>query len=250
MTSEYRLITIPPSHYCEKARWALDRVKVAYREEGHPPLLHWRAVKAAGGVRTVPVLVTGDEVLTDSTDILQFLDATYTEAWRPYPMDSGLRVQCEELEDVFDTRLGPHTRRVAYFHLLPNRKLLTEAVSPGVGGVELATFKVVLPVVRWLMRRGMNITPVSAQRSLDRVRTVFESVAEKIADGRRFLVGDRFTAADLTFAALAAPVLLPRNYGSALPALDAVPGEFLALIEEFRSLPAGEFALRMYRDLR
>jgi glutathione S-transferase len=165
-------------------------------------------------------------------------------------MDSGLRVQCEELEDVFDTRLGPHTRRVAYFHLLPNRKLLTEAVSPGVGGVELATFKVVLPVVRWLMRRGMNITPVSAQRSLDRVRTVFESVAEKIADGRRFLVGDRFTAADLTFAALAAPVLLPRNYGSALPALDAVPGEFLALIEEFRSLPAGEFALRMYRDLR
>jgi len=250
VSTEYRLITIPPSHYCEKARWALDRVGVSYREEGHPPLLHLRAVKAAGGVSSTPVLVTDDDVLSDSTDILQYLDAKYTDAWRPYPMDSDLRVECEELEDVFDTRLGPHTRRVAYFHLLPQRKLLTEAVSPGVGRGELVTFKILLPVVRWLMRRSMNITPVSAQRSLDRVRTVFEMVAERLVGGRRFLIGDRFTAADLTFAALAAPVLLPRNYGSVLPALDAVPAEYLALIEEFRSLPAGAFALRMYRDLR
>ena len=29
------LITIPISHYCEKARWALDRAGVAYRERAH-----------------------------------------------------------------------------------------------------------------------------------------------------------------------------------------------------------------------
>ncbi len=28
MDSSYRLITIPPSHYCEKARWALDYLGV------------------------------------------------------------------------------------------------------------------------------------------------------------------------------------------------------------------------------
>ena len=26
MDSSYRLVTIPASHYCEKARWALDRL--------------------------------------------------------------------------------------------------------------------------------------------------------------------------------------------------------------------------------
>ena len=39
------LITIPLSHYCEKARWALDRVALPYREEPHAPLLHRLATK-------------------------------------------------------------------------------------------------------------------------------------------------------------------------------------------------------------
>ena len=30
-----RLVTIPISHYCEKARWALERAGIAYREERH-----------------------------------------------------------------------------------------------------------------------------------------------------------------------------------------------------------------------
>ena len=59
-----------------------------------------------------------------------------------------------------------------------------------------------------------------------------------------------FSAADLTFAALAAPVLLPRSYGSPLPSLDELPSGLLAQVEELRSLPAGDFALRIYRDHR
>ena len=30
-----RLLTIPISHFCEKARWALERAGLAYREERH-----------------------------------------------------------------------------------------------------------------------------------------------------------------------------------------------------------------------
>ena len=53
-----RLITIPISHYCEKARWALDRAGIAYREERHVQLVHRVAARRAGGGSTVPVLVT------------------------------------------------------------------------------------------------------------------------------------------------------------------------------------------------
>ena len=35
-----RLITIPISHYCEKARWALDRAGIGYREERHVQIVH------------------------------------------------------------------------------------------------------------------------------------------------------------------------------------------------------------------
>ena len=52
-----RLITIPISHYCEKARWALDRAAIAYREERHVQIIHRVASRRAGGGGTVPVLV-------------------------------------------------------------------------------------------------------------------------------------------------------------------------------------------------
>ena len=250
MSVLYRLITIPPSHYCEKARWALEKAEIPYREEGHPPLFHRLPVKLAKGEHSTPVLVAGKTVVPDSTDILQFIDVEHAEGWRPYPTDSQLRVDAEELEEVFDTRLGPHTRRIAYYHLLQHKELFLASVLAGVGGLERTLFKVGSPLIKKLMRVGMRIDDEGAERSLGYVRSVFATVGELLADGRSYLVGKKFGAADLTFAALAAPVLLPRNYGSPLPSLDEVPTELLAQIEEFRSLPAGDFALRLYRDHR
>jgi glutathione S-transferase len=159
-------------------------------------------------------------------------------------------VEAEELEELFDTRLGPHTRRIAYYHLLQHNELFLASVLAGVGGAERVLFKVLAPLTKKLMRVGMRIDDEGAGRSLGYVRTVFETVGERLADGRSFLVGKIFGAADLTFAALAAPVLLPRNFGSPLPKLSEVPDELLTRIEEFRSSPAGTFALRIYRDHR
>mgnify|MGYP001462179660 CR=1 FL=1 len=66
MSAVLRLITIGFSHFCEKARWALDRTALEYSEDDHVPLFHWRASFGAGGTRTVPVLVTPGRVLKDS----------------------------------------------------------------------------------------------------------------------------------------------------------------------------------------
>ncbi len=49
-----RLITIPFSHFCEKARWSLDVAGVAYREEGHVPGLHRRAIRSLSSSTSVP----------------------------------------------------------------------------------------------------------------------------------------------------------------------------------------------------
>lgn len=42
------LITIPISHFCEKARWALDHAGLSYREHGYPPAVHRLAVRRQG----------------------------------------------------------------------------------------------------------------------------------------------------------------------------------------------------------
>lgn len=46
-----RLVTIPISHYCEKARWALERAGIDYEERRHLQLFHYvPAILAAGGI--------------------------------------------------------------------------------------------------------------------------------------------------------------------------------------------------------
>lgn len=244
-----RLITIGPSHYCEKARWGLERLGVPFVEEPHPPLFHVLVVRRHGGRRTVPLLVTPDGPLADSTDILQALDRQ-VGGGPLYPEDPELRREVEELEDVLDEQLGPHVRRLAYHHLLWDPRMpdvMTRGVRrPG----ERALFRVSLPLVRRAMARFLRLTAAGAARSRERVHEVFRQVDERLADGRAHLVGGRFTAADLTFAALAAPLLMPPEYGWPLPPLDEAPAALRAEVEPLRATRAGRFALELYRTER
>jgi glutathione S-transferase len=98
------LITIPLSHYCEKARWALDRTALPYREEPHAPLLHRLATKR-NERGTVPVLVHGSSRFSDSTDILKHADAVCGGDLL-YPRDAELRREVDALEERFDTELA------------------------------------------------------------------------------------------------------------------------------------------------
>lgn len=59
-----------------------------------------------------------------------------------------------------------------------------------------------------------------------------------------------YCAADLSFASLAAPLLLPPQYGAPLPSLERLPSAAVELIKELRATTAGEFGLRLYREHR
>jgi len=243
-----RLITMPHSHYVEKARWALDRTGLPYREEPHIPLLHRRATGRHGG-GSVPVLVHGSLCLTDSTSILQHADGACGGGVL-YPRDPAGRQAVDALVRRFDDELGPHARRWAYAQFLGRSELLRPMVSRGVPRLERWLLPLVMPVFMRLVQRAFRITPASATRSLDRVQTLFDEVGALLADGRRFLTGSQFTAADLTFAALASPVLLPPGTRAPYPAPDAVPAAMRTEVLRLRDTPAGRFALRMFAEER
>jgi len=242
------LITIPLSHYCEKARWALDRLRLPYREEPHAPLLHLLSTKRNQG-GTVPLLVHGNARFTDSTDILVHADAVRGGDLL-YPRAAALRDEVESFEERFDHELGPQVRRWAYGQLLSETRLLRSVWSRGVPRLEASFVPMIVPLARLLVRSAYKITPEGAQRSLERVRGVFREVEERLRPGRRFLVDERFTAADLTFAALAAPVLFPDECRAAHPALDAVPKAMREEVLRLRDTEAGKFALRLFAEER
>jgi glutathione S-transferase len=243
-----RLITVSFSHFCEKARWALDRANLAYREESHVPLFSWPATFGAGGGRTVPVLVTPGRVVSDSTDILHWVDGA-THAPPLFPAgDAGREVAAWEEE--LDRRLGPATRRVIYFHVMKQRAQAERLLASAGGRWQQRALRLCYPVIRGLIVKGLDINPAGAERSRAVIDEVFARVAATLADGRRYLVGDRLTAADLTFAALAVPVIVPDELASVMPARDQVPTAITDLIAHYRATPAGAFALRLYAEER
>ena len=242
------LITMPHSHYSEKARWALDWLSLPYREQPHVPLLHRLATTRRGG-GSVPLLVHGAERFIDSTDIMIHADAI-AGGDRLYPRDEALGREVAALEERFDEELGPHARRWAYAHLLPDVRLLQRLMTRGTPWHEARILTLIMPKVRGLIRSSLKITPESTSRSLERVRGVFCAVDERLGDGRTFLACDRFTAADLTFASLAAPVLFPPEYRAAYPALDDAPAAVREEALRLRETRAGRFALALFAQER
>jgi glutathione S-transferase len=246
-----RLITIPFSHYCEKARWALEVAGVAYEEEGHLPVFHYMATMRAGAKRSVPALIVGagagKTIIPDSTPII-----AYADECRPgclLPTAAAEREEALALEDAFDRQLGPATRRWLYFQLL-DRKDLDHIILHEIPRWEVVALRATRPAAIAYLKRSLKIDAEGAERSRQKIDEAFANAGALLGDGRRFFVGDRFTVADLTFAALAAPVLLPPQYGVPLPPIDAFTPEARGRIEVWRRSPPGQFALRIYAEHR
>jgi glutathione S-transferase len=245
-----RLVTIPFSHFCEKARWALDRAGLAYEEEAHAPIVHMPFAMRTGGGHTVPILVTRERTIPDSTEILRWADGRLAPEHRLFGAAGAELAEIEAWEDEFDRRLGPATRVLGYYHLLPRPDLAKRLLRGALPAWERAVVGVGFPAAAAMMRRGMRIDADNAARSLEITRAIFARVGDRLAGGRRYLVGDRFSAADLAFASLATPVLFPREHAHILGDLDAMPEGSRALALEMRATRAGEHALRLYAEER
>ena len=245
MPSVPRLLTIPLSHFCEKARWALHRCDIAYREEPHLPLLH-RLHTARIGCRSVPVLVTESGVLPDSQSIVRWAAEESANAQTLYPPEENLRAQVLETERYLDRELGPHVRRWAYSYLLREPRLLRPCFARGTSQIERLAAPILVFAVRPVISRAYNVSEASGRASLARVEAALTQVARWLADGRRYLLGDTFTAADLTLASLAAPVFCAPQYGGAMPRFEFLPEAMRADIERLRVTRAGDFVLQLY----
>ena len=104
-------------------------------------------------------------------------------------------------------------------------------------------------VTRW-GRRDLAIDADTVRVHEANVRRAFDAIAERRADGRPYLCGERFTAADLTFAALAAAVIVPPEYGVRLPQPGELPQHIARMVRDFREHPAGAYAMELFRTER
>jgi glutathione S-transferase len=179
------------------------------------------------------VLQIDDKVLGDSTDIIAELERRCPEP-PLYPADADARRQALELEEHFDEHLGPHVRRAALWELIQRPEYM------GMGKLGQTWFSSGV-------RQTYEIDDESAARSLERVHQALDLIEDTL-DGRDHLVGDEFTVADLTAAALMGPALRPPElpYVAELP----VPENLQRIADGIKARPAGQWIMRTYSRYR
>jgi glutathione S-transferase len=200
---------IPISHYNEKARWALDCKRVPYELRTPMPGLHRiSALRLTRGRHDrLPVIGIDGRRVGDSTAIIAALEELRPEP-SLYPADRAERERALALEDYFDEELAPRIRRYNWFHTLGDADATIEAAMPGAGPVRTRLLRTVYPLARWMTARDYDIREETAGEAREGIHRCMDRLESELA-GREYLVGDGFTVADLTAAALFTPTIAP-----------------------------------------
>jgi glutathione S-transferase len=234
------------SHFNEKARWALDWKGIPHRRRSLVPGLHIPRVVWMTGQKSTPVLVLDGKRITDSTSIVAAL-----EALKPtpplYPATEPERRRALELEDFFDTQLGPPLRRVLFDALLPDADYSTALFTAGRGAALRTVYRATFPALRAAMRVDMGIDAKGVAAAHPKVTAALDRIAAELGPSG-YLVGDTFTVADLTAAALLSPITTPPEYAYPLPG--PYPGAAAALCATFAAHPAFRWARDIYHRHR
>ena len=148
---------------------------------------------------------------------MKFASDTYGTTGRSlFPEEHTVAINA--LLDSFHDVLGPNARRVAYHYLLSlDRSVVTSMFGANVDWVQAAGMKVLYPFAKDMLVKAMGANKPRSDKSLVAVQQQFDMVAQRLADnGTGYLIGNSFTAADLSFSALAAPILLVQVRGRVL----------------------------------
>jgi glutathione S-transferase len=199
------LVQFPFSHFCEKARWALDYKGLPFVERNLLPGLHLATVGKLARGTCLPILVDGDRIVQDSTAIITYLDQR-VEAHALTPADAQPAREAMAWEETLDEEVGVTLRRWFYFHTLPDRQRTLRFLLQGAGALQRPLFRLMFPAIRPAMIKAMDIREPAARQAQERLEAVLARLDEALRD-RAFLVGERFSRADLTACALLAPLV-------------------------------------------
>jgi glutathione S-transferase len=224
-----KLYQFPISHFCEKIRWALDYKGLNYKLVNLLPGFHIKTTKKLAKYSAVPVLTDEDEVIQNSSEIITYLDETYVE--KPLtPSNEILRLEAIEWEKYLDTELGPHVRICCYHILLKHPTIVIPYFTNNGPWYGPIIIKLTYEKLNAKMRSYMKINDSTFIESKIQITEVIDKIYNHLQDNE-FLVGDSFSRADLTAAAMLAPLAMPNGYGLTWPKV--IPEELQTLINKF-----------------
>lgn len=232
------------SHYCEKARWALDHYGIAYRLHPTMPGMNRKIAKRLGSnAGSMPFLQIGDNLITGSSAIIDW--GEHNRHDDRASLNGEDPEQVSAIEKRLDDIVGVHIRRYYYSAALLTAPASVRPIfSDGLPFVQkmmvMLGWKKIVPVMIKLMDLGLE----QGAQSRDILGSELDWLDALLSDGRPYLTGNAFTRADITAASLLAPLINPPKHPT-YKALQ-IPSELHDDMAIWRERPIIRWVNKMY----
>jgi glutathione S-transferase len=193
------LVVLKVSPWSERAKWALDHHGLSYQTIEHAPFLGERRLRHLVGSKkeraTVPVLLAGEQILTESWDIAAYADREGT-ASRLIPPEREAEVRIwNALADETMTAL----RALVVAAMLASPEAIDEGLPPNVPSV-------LRPMLRPVGRHGMkwfarkyDLRLADVPEHVAKLRSTLQRLRTALEKSLLYLLGS-FSYADIVMA--------------------------------------------------
>ena len=196
------------------------------------------------------MVVQPEGVWRGARDLLGGLDAKSRPGQRLFGESDPERAENRAIVETLIGLLGQQVIRLVCYHLLPRKEIFFPAAVDGAPAWERAFVQWLYPHWTRLVSGTLDLAPARVAEAPIAIRQAFGLAEDVLARrGTRFIGGDQPGIADIVFAALAAPVVLPPRYGGGLPSAQ-LPPEFRAFVDELRGRRGGRLVLDTYETAR
>jgi glutathione S-transferase len=234
------------SHYCEKARWALDHYGIDYLLHFTMPGSNRKIAKRLGAKSgSLPFLQIADGAVAGSDAIIDWGDAQRQADRTSLNGGDAARSIETRLDDV----IGVHVRRYYYSDALLNDPASVRPIfSRDLPFLQRIGVTLAWPKIVPIMIKGMDLGERQGVESRDILLGELDWLDGMLSDGRSFLHGDKLTRADITAASLLAPLVNPPEHP--VYAALKLPEELAATIANWQDRPSLKWVRQIYAQYR
>lgn len=241
-----KLLVFPHSHFCEKARFALDYKGIAYKLVVVVPGLHLLTIPKLAPNSSVPVLIDGGTTVQNADQIIDYLEAKC-----PQPTLSVATLadaeHARKLELDMDQRIGANLRQILYARLLDYPQYLRHCFTCGMPWHKRLAFLAVASK----LRRRIHAGYVKSDTAVAAAREEFDVAMAELEtrlNGEPYLFGEQFSRADLSIATMLSLLALPPEHP--FPYGDIPDPKLRIFYDEHRDHPVCNWAQEIYRKHR
>jgi len=241
-----KLLEFPHSHYCEKARWALDYKSLPFEAVAIMPGFHMITIRKYAPDTSVPVLLYNEEVVQGSSEIINYLEQHYP-ACPLTPENADERRACLAIERTMDERLGENLRQILYYRLLAYPDFIRYCFTHPMPQWRQFIFTLFYPILRYKIHQTYVISSAKVEQAKHEFALAMDEIAQQL-EQKTYLVGKQFTRADLSVASMLSLLVMPSQHP--FPWKEIPDPQARAFISEYQDHPVSKWVSKMYRDHR